>query len=229
MELKNLLAVLLRRWWLVAVPSLIALALSLPSFGQLIRPQPLYRVTVRFTAAQPPQPNSGESFEERSYIAWLGSEYAVINLAAWLRTESFAREVSAALKADGQAINVETVRAMIASDSVRSILTLYLTDSDAERLRTVAQAAVRTLVERSNAYFPQLSGQPAQVVPLDAVEVTLLPLPFTERLAPLLRTLIGVLGGVGLAFLADYLDPTLRTRRELEALGLPILAEIPRS
>ncbi|MDW8298417.1 MAG: hypothetical protein RML95_03680 [Anaerolineae bacterium] len=229
MELKNLLAVLLRRWWLVAVPSLIALALSLPSFGQLIRPQPLYRVTVRFTAAQPPQPNSGESFEERSYIAWLGSEYAVINLAAWLRTESFAREVSAALKADGQVINVETVRAMIASDSVRSILTLYLTDSDAERLRTVAQAAVRTLVERSNAYFPQLSGQPAQVVPLDAVEVTLLPLPFTERLAPLLRTLIGVLGGVGLAFLADYLDPTLRTRRELEALGLPILAEIPRS
>lgn len=229
MELKNLLAVLLRRWWLIALPSLIALALSLPSFGQLIRPQALYRVTVRFTAAQPPQPNSGESFEERSYIAWLGSEYAVINLAAWLRTESFAREVAGFLAADGQAVSAESVRAMIASDSVRSILTLYLTDSEPERVRRVAHAAVRTLTERSNAYFPQLSGQPAQVVPLDAVEVAPVPPPFTERLAPLLRLLIGVLGGVGLAFLADYLDPTVRTRRELEALGLPILAEIPRS
>lgn len=229
MELKNLFAVLIRRWWLIALPSLIALALSLPSLPQVIRPRALYRVTIRFTAAQPPQPNSGETFEERSYIAWLGSEYAVINLAAWLRTESFAREVAGFLGAEGREISVESVRAAIASDSVRSILTLYLTDSDAERLRAIAHAAVRTLTERSNAYFPQLSGQPAQVVPLDSVEVVPLPLPFTERLAPLLRVLIGVLGGVGLAFLADYLDPTVRTRRELETLGLPILAEIPRS
>ncbi len=229
MELKNLFAVLWRRWWLIALPSLIALGLNLPSFGQLIAPRALYRVTVRFTAAQPPQPNAGETFEERSYIAWLGSEYAVINLAAWLRTESFAREVTAFLKAEGRDISSETVRAMIASDSVRSILTLYLTDTQAERLRAVAEAAIQTLTERSNAYFPQLRGQPAQVVPLDAVEVLPLPIPFTERLAPLLRALIGVLGGIGLAFLAEYLDPTLRTRREIEALDLPILAEIPRS
>jgi hypothetical protein len=229
MELKTLFAVLRRRWWLIAIPTLIALLLSLPTLGQVIRPTSLYRVTVRFTAAQPPSPDAAESFEERSYIAWLGSEYAVINLAAWLRTESFAREVVAMLKADAQSISVEMVRAMIASDSVRSILTLYLTASDAALLRNVAEAAVRTLTERGNAYFPQLSGQPAQVVPLDAVEVLPLPTPIAERLAPLLRALIGVFGGVGLAFLAEYLDPTLRTRRELETLGLPILAEIPRS
>lgn len=229
MELKVLFGVLVRRWWLIAVPALVALALSLPSLGQIVRPMSLYRVTVRFTAAQPPNPESAETFEERSYIAWLGSEYAVINLAAWLRTESFAREVVAMLKADDQHVSVEAVRAMIASDSVRSILTLYLTATDADLLRAVAEAAVQTLTQRSNAYFPQLSGQPAQIVPLDAVEVLPLPLPITERLAPLLRVLIGLFGGIGLAFLADYLDPTLRTRRELEALGLPILAEIPRS
>lgn len=230
MEVKSLIAVLIRRWWLIAVPALVALALSLPMLGQALRPTPLQRVTLRFTAGQPPQPNSAETFEERSYISWLGSEYAIINLAAWLRTESFAREVAALLEGGEHATSSEAVRAMIASDSVRSIMTLYLTASEpAERLRAVAEAAIQVLAQKSDLYFPQLSGQPARIVPLDAVEVLPLPTPITERLAPLLRVLIGVLGGVGLAFLAEYLDPTLRTRRELEALELPILAEIPQS
>ncbi len=34
--------------------------------------------------------------------------------------------------------------------------------------------------------------------------------------------------GVALAFLTEYLDPTLRSRSEVEALGLPVIAEIPR-
>ncbi len=229
MEIKSLLAVLSRRWWLIAVPALVALALSLPMLGQALRPTPLQRVTLRFTAGQPPQPDSAQTFEESSYISWLGSEYAIINLAAWLRTESFAREVVALLNAAEQVTDSETVRAMIASDSVRSIMTLYLTAADPDLLRAVAEAAIQVLAHKSDAYFPQLSGQPARIVPLDAVEVLPLPTPITERLAPLLRVLIGGLGGVGLAFLAEYLDPTLRTRRELEVLDLPILAEIPRS
>jgi capsular polysaccharide biosynthesis protein len=45
-----------------------------------------------------------------------------------------------------------------------------------------------------------------------------------------LRTLIGLLVGVGAAFLVDYLDTSLRTRQEVEALlGLPVMGEIPRS
>ncbi len=229
MELRSLFAVLIRRWWLIAVPALVALALSLPTLGQALRPMPLQRVTLRFTAGQPPQPDSAQTFEESSYISWLGSEYAIINLAAWLRTESFAREVVVLLNAAEQTTDSETVRAMIASDSVRSIMTLYLTAADPDLLRAVAEAAIQVLTQKSAAYFPQLSGQPARIVPLDAVEVLPVPTPITERLAPLLRVLIGVLGGVGLAFLAEYLDPTLRTRRELEALDLTILAEIPRS
>ena len=45
-----------------------------------------------------------------------------------------------------------------------------------------------------------------------------------------LRTLIGLLVGLGLAFLVDYLDPSVRTREEAERLlALPVLGEIPRS
>ena len=44
-----------------------------------------------------------------------------------------------------------------------------------------------------------------------------------------LRTLIGLVIGIGLAFLFDYLDPNLRSRQEAESvLHAPVLAEIPR-
>jgi len=34
--------------------------------------------------------------------------------------------------------------------------------------------------------------------------------------------------GIGLALLAHYLDPFVRDRRDLDQLGLPVIAEIPR-
>ena len=45
-----------------------------------------------------------------------------------------------------------------------------------------------------------------------------------------LRTVIGLLIGIGLAFLLDYLDASVRTRDEAEdLLRLPVLGEIPRT
>lgn len=226
MELRTLWAVIHRRWWLIALPTVVAVILSLPLLGGVISPNIQYRVVLRFTAAQPPQ--DAQSFEESSYISWLGSEYAIINLAAWLRTESFARETAQILKANNQTVNVESLRAAIATDSVRSILTLYLTWDDPTQLEAIAAAASEALRLKASDYFPQLAGQPARIVALDEVIITPLGAGLTDRIAPLLRILIGFAAGVGLAFLAEYLDPTLRSRRELESLGIQVLAEIPR-
>jgi len=45
-----------------------------------------------------------------------------------------------------------------------------------------------------------------------------------------LRTVIGVLLGVALAFLVDYIDPSVRSRQEAEELlDLPVLGAIPRT
>jgi capsular polysaccharide biosynthesis protein len=45
-----------------------------------------------------------------------------------------------------------------------------------------------------------------------------------------LRTLIGLFVGIAAAFLIDYIDPSVRSRQEAEAvLQLPVLGQIPRS
>jgi capsular polysaccharide biosynthesis protein len=63
---------------------------------------------------------------------------------------------------------------------------------------------------------------------LNAPRVVPAPPPLTDRFAPLIRIGLGLLAGVALAFLAHYLDPVLRGRDDLESLGLPVVASIPR-
>jgi len=226
MELRQLWAVIVRRWWLIVIPTIVALVLALPTVRGALTSVSGYRVGVRFTASQSP---SGSTFEDKSYIPWLASEYVVINLAQWMRTDTFAREVAADLKAQGKDFSADAIRAGILSDSARSIMTMFIDWPDASEVETIAKSAINVLQTRSQSYFPQLAAVKAEIVALDNVIVTPLPTPLSTRIAPLLRIVIGFAAGIGLAFLAEYLDSTLRSRREVEAaLELPILTEVPR-
>ena len=63
---------------------------------------------------------------------------------------------------------------------------------------------------------------------LGQTPVTPAPPPLTDRFGAVIRIGLGALAGIGLAFLAHYLDPFLRRREEVEALGLPVVGAIPR-
>jgi capsular polysaccharide biosynthesis protein len=229
MELMQLWAVVRRRWWLIVLPAAVALVLTLPALGAVLRPPVVYSVGVRFTASQAPTDETAKTFEDRSYIPWLASEYAVNNLATWMRTDSFAREMSAVLAEQGKVIAADSLRAAVTSDSARSIMTFYVTAwPDAEETRLIAEAAIKVLQSRNAAYFAQFGQEPARVEPLDAPLVVPVPTPVSVRFGPLLRVLVGLAAGVALAFLAEYLDNSIRTRAEVEALGLSVIAEIPR-
>jgi len=228
MELKQLWAVIVRRWWLILLPAIVALILTLPSLQTMVTPPVNYTVTIRFTASQVPPSDATHTFQDQSYIPWLASEYAINNLATWMRTESFTREIADRLQAQGKTVDLGAVCSPIASDSARSIMTLYLTCSNPDDIQLFAQAAIDVLRERSQAYFPQLTAQKTEIMPLDAISVVPASTPITTRLSPLFRVLIGLVAGLALAFLVEYLDPTIRDRREVETLDLPVIAEIPR-
>ena len=54
------------------------------------------------------------------------------------------------------------------------------------------------------------------------------PVSLNLRLGPLLRVALGFCAGLVLAMLAYALDPALRRREDVEALGLAVLAVLPR-
>jgi capsular polysaccharide biosynthesis protein len=224
MELRQLWQVLLRRWPLAAIPFVVVLALGLASYHP---PPPAYNVGINYTAGHPPASGSGADYEDDRYYPWLTSEYIANGLADWVKSGSFALAVSEELAEQGITVTPGAIRGSIASDNARSVLLLSMTYGDEQTLARMIEAATEVLQTRNAEAFPFL-GENAAVVALDDPVVNQVPAGLRATLDLPLRLILATGAGLGLAFLVDYLDPTLRSRQELEKMGLDVLAEIPR-
>jgi len=231
MELITIWTLLKRRWWLILIPAAVALILTLPNVKNIVSPPITYAVQMRLTAAAPPDAeNEGVTtpYEDSVYVPLLASEYVVVNMPHWITSDSFAREVSLVLRDQNVNIPAEDLNTAFHADNFRSILTLYVNWDNAEEIQAITEAAVTVLQTRNQSYFPQFAAESVQVTPLDDVIVNEIAPPITARLDPLLRIALGLAVGVGLAILAEYLDTSIHTSADVEALGLPVVAEIPK-
>jgi len=222
MELRLYARILLRYWWLIAIPTVIAAAFAVPEMLTSAADGG-FTTTIHYSAAQRPeaQPPRDGDFQD----IWLASEYTVNAMTTWALTESFRREIAERVTAD---VPLEIHRLGVAADNQRSVGVLYLSYPDAEGLEAIAQAAIEVLQTRNRAYFPQVGAAPAEVTILGNPVIVAAPPPLTNRFAPVIRIGLGLIVGLGLALLAHYLDPTLRQREELEMIGLPVIGTLPR-
>jgi hypothetical protein len=108
------------------------------------------------------------------------------------------------------------------------MMTLSMTHSDPDVLAAMMNAAAKILTEENSDGLPQLGGQDAQLVQLDEPIVNRISGSIGDQLELPLRVIIALGAGLGLAFLVDYLDPTVRDRAELESIGFSVMAEIPK-
>jgi len=224
MEIRSYFKILARWWWLILLPPLVVGAYT---FEQRQPPSTAYGATLRFTASQP-QAQGGSGYDP-NYYRWLTSEYIVGGLKDWVKTGAFADALSAELAARGLTLPAGAVAGAISgSDNQRSILVVYLSWPDDKQLVTIAEAVTAVLQTRNADIFPQLGGQPATVTPLDKPSVGPLPPSLRARYDWVLKVGLGLVAGLALALVAHYFDPRVREKEELERLGLPVIAEIPR-
>lgn len=222
MELRNYWKVFQRRWLLIVIPAVIALAFGLATY----RPAPpMYNVGVRYMVSQPPAPAAASEDEER-YYNWLTSEYIVNGLTDWVAGNRFKTAVSAELAQNG--VDVPAGAIGVAAANVRSQLELSVSFNDPDTLRAIIDAITTVLTEQNADALPQLGGKTAVVVPNDDPVINQIPGGIRSQLDLPLRVAVALLAGIGLALLVEYLDPTVRERAELDAIGLPILGEIPK-
>ena len=223
MELRTYWKILLRRWWLAVAPVAVVVLYVVATYTP---PGPGYQVVMRFAAGTKP---AGLSQDYDRYYPWLTSEYVANGLADVAKTGAFARAVAARLAETGLEIPPGAVQPAIVTDNAQSILVVYLTWPDADQIVAVAGAITAELTGNGAAYFPQLEGIEPAVRPLDTPTPIALPPGLRAQLmGPAIKIALALVVGVALALLWHYLDPTLHTREEVEALGVNILAEIPR-
>jgi len=226
MELRTIGKALRRRWWLIGLPALAALAYA--SYGYFASPpQGGYATSIRFTAAQPPD-SAGEGIRDSAYYQWLTSEYAVNALTDWVKTNSFAQAVSAELAMKGVDIPAGALQGAMVPDNARSIMVVNISWPDADQLAAIAAAVQSALENRSDEFFPAFKARGVSVIALDTPAIGPVPPSLTARLDPLIRFGLGLAAGIALAAVVEYLDPTLRERADIEKMGLAVLAEIPR-
>ena len=219
MELRLLIKILLRRWWLVIVPPILVAFITVFTYQA---PATAYATTLRFAVGYPPEANLA-SLYDRKYPAWLASEYIAGGLSDWAKTGDFAQAVA---NDAGATVTAAEVAGSITSDHLRSIVVLYLNGGNADKLAAIGTSAIKVLQTRNSQVFPQ-NGEGATVTALDSVSIGAAPPSLRDRLDIPFRIALGLAFGVALAFIVHYFDPRLRDRNELDALGLSIIGEIP--
>lgn len=225
MELRRYWAIVWRRWWLPA--GLLALVLALGLLWPQ-KAQTLYQASLRFTVGLQPEPRTGNYYTYDRYYTWLTSEYIADDFSEVVKSQAFAQGVSARLADRGIQVPAGAIQGSTVAEKQHRILTMRITWPDPGELQVIAEAAAAELAENNARYFAQLGTEGATVHLIDPPTLAPVPRSLRERLDLPLRLFLALFVGVSLTFLWDYLDDSLRTREEVEALGLEVVGEIPR-
>ena len=218
MELRQYWRIVWRRWWVVATLLVIVLIVSLFTY----HPQtPLYLATMRFAVGiqgeQPVQTVSGEGRSD----AWLASEYLADDLSEVLKGGDFSARIA-------KVVGFPVPAGAISASREHRIMSVSISMDDPGRLQAVAEAVGAAVSNGGAGYFPQLDGVNAQAILIDGPAIGQLGRSLMDTLDIPIRLLVALVAGVALTFLWDYLDGSFRDRSEVEALGVPILGEIPK-
>ncbi len=214
MRIKQYWLVLSRRWWVIAIVALVALATSI-AFARL--QTPIYRSEVKLTVS-PSRLDYGLTL----VIGNLLRQYS-----QQLQTHQIARAVDERLKLDLPTEKL-LAKVKVAAVSEDFMLVMTVDDSDPNRARDIAFAWADEFVKQH-----QIRMDP--VAPTDRIDISMLDQPTAgELFFPKTRQIaiaalvLGALIGAVLVFLLDYMDDTVKTGDEVEKyIGLAILGAVP--
>jgi capsular polysaccharide biosynthesis protein len=227
MELRRYLAIIGRAWWLVlGVPALVLL-LALPTF----RPDPpRYRVTAKIAVTHAAIGGNEILPDMNIYNSWQSTQFIVDDLPAIIRSRAFAEAVSAWVAQNrGLTIDPPTVQGTFDLESQHRVFSVIVNAGQPDQATAIAAGSVAVLQEQGLRFWGRAPSGGLNVaaleIPTTATALSRWPQPVT-KLA--LRLLLALLAGLGLAFVRHYLDQTVRERGDLDSLGLPVLATIPK-
>jgi capsular polysaccharide biosynthesis protein len=228
MELRETWQILRRRWQIPVVLALLAALLSALQLRPWQPVPPSYNASMRLLVGVMPATEADTTAYDPRYYAWLTSEYLVDDFTEVVRSDLFAQNVSDRLAGMNLQIPAGSIQGSAATGKQHRILTLTFGWPDREQLVAIADAVAAELEENAIVYFRQLGTDGAGITLLDGPTVGPVGPGLRSRLEWPLRVLLAALVGIGLVFLLDYLDTSVRTRKDLEEMGFRILGEIPK-
>lgn len=225
MELRAYARVLGRRWWVIV--GLVALVGAL-ALATLPRRAPSYQASMAFSVGLKAESLSPDYYSYDRYYTWLTAEYLVDDLAEVVRRGEFAKAVSERLAPHGIQVPPGAIGAATQAGKLHRILSISITWPDEGQLRAIAEATATVMEQEGARFFPYLESGAAVAHRIDGPTYGPVGKSLRERLDLTLRLVLALLAGIAIAFVWDYVDPTVRAPEDLKALGVPLLVEIPK-
>jgi capsular polysaccharide biosynthesis protein len=229
MELREYWDILRRRWWIPVSLMLIVGVLSFLQTRPWSERLSSWSASERLLVGVMPAAGADVAAYDPRYYGWLTSEYLVDDFTEVVRSGLFAQNVSQRLEAENVQLPPGVIQGSAATGKLHRIITLSFKWPDQEGATAIAQAAAEELTENASEYFEQLGTQGAGVTLIDGPTISEVGPSTRDRLQLPLRMLLAFLVGVGLVFLLEYLDTSVRDEKGLEELGLSPLGRIPKS
>jgi capsular polysaccharide biosynthesis protein len=247
-EVRQYLAVLGRRWPVIALIGGLALILSVASF---LNTPPSYAAQVRLLVRQEASPDTAPPyFNYDRYYNWLANEFLSDDYTLIVTSRAFAERVAQTLQQnpknpdgtprygfDTSGITADAVAGTLSADRRHRVMTVTAHSGNRSYADAIANAAADVLTNLSltKSAAPSLS----QVAIQDDAEFGLLDrsnagLVSSSRSRALIdagvRLGLGLVAALALAFLIEYFDDRLRDGAEAERLtGVPVIGAIPRT
>ncbi len=221
MELRHYWAIIKRRIW---IPIAVVL-LILISYGFTYRPpQPQFVAHMRFVVGVKPEPNPLQHYTYDRYYTWLTAEYLVDDLSEVVKSYAFARDVASL---SGLAVQPGVIQGSTSAGKLHRILDITIIWNDPKELLQIADAVVETLETRGATYFGHLSTENATIALIDPPAISPVAPSLRQKLDLPLRLILGTLAALGLIFILDYLDDSVRDVADAQSLGIPIVGQVP--
>lgn len=236
MELRQYIAVVRRRWPVVA--AVVALT-ALFSLVLLFSQHSTYIATARLSMRQqniPSRlPTAGQPgfYTYDNYYNWFSSEFLADDYTQIVPSEAFAERVAAKLKAQYPNLTPVGVRGMLSAERRHRELTVVASSGDQAQAQAVVDAATQVLTEMSGprGTMPSTNG----ITIYDDVLFGVIDRPAAagandsrQRANAVIAVGVSLALGLALAFLLEYLDTSVRDSADAEqVLGLPVLGTIP--
>ena len=231
MELKQYWLIVWKRAWIPALLVIVVAGASIPAILETLNRTPSsYSVTMRFTVGVKPQ-ESRDTYNYDSYYAWLASEYLADDMTAIVSSQAFAADVNRRLTELGSSVTIPPgqIGGVTIAEKQHRILRVNVSWNNPAELADIAQAIVKVVEEDSPNYLTQLGATGALIKIIDEPSPPVAAPPsLTEQLNVPVRLLLALGAGIALTFLLDYLDESVRGSTDLEAMGVTVLAEVPK-
>ncbi|MHB8619470.1 MAG: Wzz/FepE/Etk N-terminal domain-containing protein [Chloroflexota bacterium] len=224
MELRAFWEVIKRWRWVVIVVTLASI-LGSGLWAAVSPPGYKAQTTLSFSAPPPASSVSLPGFDEQNRLMY--SEQVVDDFTKIVDRRAFADGVAKRLpfKMDPKQVQgVWTVKKL-----AHHLLNIQAAAPTQARAVALARAAEQEILLNGQAYFKTLNTPDLQVSVIDPAVSEGISGRILDMLLIVGRVVVGLVVGIGLAFLFNYLDDRINTGEEAEALGFRILGSIPQA